>query len=176
MEIFICILFMFFLNILESVRVVSFGICCATNGSSIWTFITATHTLSMYRYTSSIYCGKEETEATAIRYHRFVLVWVVQTKFLTTTEKFFFSFPLVGNSILDMEFLQENFDGDLEEYEREAEELTEAQLTVYRVTTYPRKTWKKNFFSDEEFRRKVVMPARKLILAEGGVTEISKEE
>ena len=34
---------------------------------------------------------------------------------------------------MDMEWLQNNFEGDLDEFEREVEEIIEANLTTYQV-------------------------------------------
>jgi len=71
-----------------------------------------------------------------------------------------------GEQIVDMEWLEQHFDGELDEFEREAEEIVEANLTAYQICAYNKRKWIKDFASNHDFRRGIVLPARGHIFEE----------
>jgi len=73
-----------------------------------------------------------------------------------------------GQQLVTLEWLQQNFEGELDTFEKEVEEIVEKQMTVYDVCAYNKRLWLKNFISDHTFRRGIILPGRRLIFEEDG--------
>jgi len=73
-----------------------------------------------------------------------------------------------GQQLVNQEWLEQNFEGELSDYDKEVEEVIEKQITVYDVCAYNKRRWLKDFISDHNFRRGIVLPGRRLIFEEDG--------